>query len=102
LLSDYTTSDNIHLLKGQHVQIVQRLNNEFCIVQLLSNNSNSSNETGTLATAAAAITPATSTPTGAAPLSGGQKQLIEVQVPLSIIKARIKTANFDGKFTEKT
>jgi hypothetical protein len=83
LLSDYTTSDNVHLVKGQHVQIVQRLNNELCIVQLLSGTNK--DESG-----------ASSTPTTGSAHVPGQKQIIEVQIPLSIIKSRIKPANFDG------
>lgn len=61
MISDYTTSDNVTLTKGQHIQIIQRLNNDFSIVQLLDhlNGSNS-------------------------------KHYIEVEIPNSIIKSKHK------------
>jgi hypothetical protein len=103
LLSDYTTSDNIHLYKGQHVQIVQRLNNEFSIVQLLNtnnnvNNSSSSNISNPMATttASTSVSESATSPTTATSIVQ-PKQLIEVQVPNSIIKCRIKST-FDGIF----
>lgn len=71
------TSDNVQLFKGQHIQIVHRLNNEFCLVQLLSDSKVSGeNANG---------------------LNGQQKQVVEVQVPLSLIKYRNKHLNIDGK-----
>ena len=72
MLGDYTTSDNVHLFKGQHVQIIQRLNNEFCLVQLLSN-SNLTDQT-----------------------NGQPKQVVEVQVPIGLIKYRNKHLNIEG------
>lgn len=62
MISDYTTSDNVTLTRGQHIQIIQRINNDFSIVQLLDhiNGSNS-------------------------------KQYIEVEIPNSIIKAKHKS-----------
>jgi hypothetical protein len=67
---------------------VQRLNNEFCLVQILSG------VNGGEATANA-----TTSSTTANPAPASQKNLVEVQVPVSIIKARIKAANAsaDGK-----
>ena len=73
------TTDNVHLFKGQHIQILQRLNNECCLVQLLSD----------------------SKPTGgenANGLNGQQKQVVEVQVPISLIKYRNKHLNIDGDY----
>ena len=73
------TTDNVHLFKGQHIQILQRLNNEFCLVQLLSD----------------------SKPTGgenANGLNGQQKQVVEVQVPIGLIKYRNKHLNIDGDY----
>ena len=63
----------MQLVKGQHVQVIQRLSNEFCLVQLL----NSTDQGG-----------------GGGP--GAQnKQLVEVQVPISLIKCRSNKQ--DGK-----
>jgi len=70
LASDYTTVDNIQLYKGQHVQIIQRLNNEFVLVQLVNNNSTESSDIKS-------------------------KQIIEVQIPVSLIKSRNKLSNLD-------
>jgi hypothetical protein len=101
LLSDYTTSDNIHLYKGQHVQIVQRLNNEFSIIQLLNtnNNSSSSSNTSNTITATTAGSESTTSPTSPSTATIVQpKHLIEVQVPNSIIKCRIKSV-FDGNLS---
>ena len=70
LLSDYTTPDNIHLYKGQHIQVMQRLNNEFCLVQVLNTETQTSNEPST---------------------SASSKKAIEVQVPVNLIKSRMKT-----------
>ena len=70
LLNDYLTIDNVQLYKGQHVQILNRLNSEYYMVQLLNS----------------AVDNTSQTP----------KQVIEVQVPISLIKTRTKP-NTDGK-----
>lgn len=73
ILSDYTTNDNIHLTRGQHVQIVNR-NNDQLTVQLLNNFDGSSSSSS----------------------SSSAKQCIEVQIPISLVKCRVKSVN-DGK-----
>ena len=60
MLSDYTTSENIQLTKGQQVQIIQKLNNESCLVQLVN-----SNDVGT---------------------THQQQQSSTIEVPLNILK----------------
>jgi len=71
LTSDYTTVDNIQLFKGQHVQIVQRLSNDICLVQLVNSAENSTNSEQAIKS----------------------KQVIEVQVPIGLIKTRSKLNN---------
>ena len=66
LISDYTINENLQLYKGQHVQIIQRLNNEFCLVQLLNSTVVDS------------------------PKDNSHKQFIEFQIPISILKSRNK------------
>ena len=78
LLGDYVTTDNVHLVKGQHIQILQRLNNEFCLVQLLSDSKLNGENVNVM--------------------NGQQKQVVEVQVPISLIKYRNKHLNIDGRF----
>lgn len=53
------------------MQIIQRLNNEFVLVQLVNNNSTE-------------------------PSDIKSKQIIEVQIPVSLIKSRNKLSNLDG------
>lgn len=110
LQTDYITSDNVHLFKGQHVQIVQRINNDFCLVQLLNNVD--------AAAAVAANSSSTSSPTSASSsllstsssqatnvnnssnsLNNSGKQVIEVQIPVSLIKCRHRNTNYEGKST---
>ncbi len=71
MTSDYTTVDNIQLFKGQHVQIVQRLSNDICLVQLVNSAENSTNSEQAIKS----------------------KQVIEVQVPIGLIKTRSKLNN---------
>ena len=52
--------DNIQLYRGQHVQFVQRLNNDYCLVQLLNKD------------------------------AAAEKQNLEVQIPISLIRVRAK------------
>lgn len=67
------------MYKGQHIQVIQRINNDFCLVQLLnSNHSNGTDSTGNQAS------------------NQAQKQLIEVQIPIGLIKSRIRSS-YDGK-----
>ncbi len=73
LLGDYTTTENVQLYKGQHVQIIQRLNNDYCLVQLL-NHPSGSNEAN----------------------NSTQKQPLEVQIPSNLIKIRTKFILADG------
>jgi hypothetical protein len=82
LLSDYTTSDNIQLHKGQHIQIIQRLNNEFCLAQLLVNDITPSNVSS-------------SSVTGSSAQHQPQQHKIEVQIPLNLIKYRFNKLTFD-------
>ena len=79
LTSDYTTVDNIQLFKGQHVQIIQRLGNDICLVHVINNNNNNNNAESTS--------------------DLKSKQLIEVQIPAQLIKARNKLHN-DGIILE--
>jgi hypothetical protein len=71
LSADYLTIENVQLLKGQHVQIVNRINNEYCMVQLVNS------ADGHL-------------------VSQLPKQIIEVQVPIALIKTKNKL-NVEGK-----
>ncbi len=72
LTSDYTTADNIQLFKGQHVQIIQRLNNDTCLVHVINNSAESTSDLKS------------------------SKQLIEVQIPAQLIKMRNNKLHTDG------
>ena len=63
------------MYKGQHIQIIQKINNELCLVQLL----NQSN-------------PELQSPSNGTP---NQKQIIEVQIPINLIRFRNKS-NIEG------
>ncbi len=79
LYADYVTSDNIQLFKGQHVQVLHRTNNEFVAVQLINNSMlDNTSVSGTSS-------------------SQYSKKIIEVQLPISLIRTRNKL-NTDGKF----
>ncbi|CAF0832793.1 unnamed protein product [Brachionus calyciflorus] len=71
LTSDYTTIENINLTKGQHIQIIQRLNNDFSLVQLLDNVNNNNQA------------------------QSNNRQNVEIQIPNSIIKSKHKVVNED-------
>lgn len=98
LQNDYITSDNVHLFKGQHVQVLQRLNNDLCLVQLLNCNnlelsSSSSANTNTNTNIN------TNNNTSSCSNSKQQQQhVIEVQIPTSLIKSRHRN-NYDGNFS---
>lgn len=93
------TSDNVHLYKGQHVQVIQKLNNDQCIVQLLNNlelasPTNNNNNNSNAATSVTSGNSSSNT-------SGKPQQVIEVQIPISLIKSRSRnvnnsSSNYDG------
>ena len=75
LTSDYTTVDNIQLFKGQHVQIIQRLGNDLCLVHVINNNNNNNNNAESTSDLKS-------------------KQLIEVQIPAQLFcKSSFKNYN---------
>ena len=38
IIQDYTTqNENVKLFKGQHVNLIQKLNNENCLIQIINN-----------------------------------------------------------------
>jgi hypothetical protein len=41
---DYNTNENVCLVKGQHVQLIQKINNDSCIVKLANGNVNESQQ----------------------------------------------------------
>jgi hypothetical protein len=81
-LDDYVTSDNVHLHKGQHVQLINRVNNELCVVQLL-NNTVDNNNSSSLASPNSLNNSSTTT-------TSASTTKREVTIPISLIKCRVK------------
>ena len=71
------TIENVQLYKGQHVQVLNRINNEYCMVKLLTSNNSALDTTTTSSSTVMS-------------LSQVPKQIVEVQVPVILIKIRSK------------